>query len=91
MAKETQISAMVSSDTKERLERLVRATGVKKGYVLEMALRHHLQALLELPPSAIIPPRVVVSRATGEELARRIRSPRRTSRDLSDLMAPDGD
>jgi len=76
MAEASKISAMVSRDTKERLVRLVRATGVKKSYVLEMALRHHLQVLLELPSSAIIPPRVVVTRDSGEDLARRIRAPR---------------
>ena len=91
MNKETQISAMVSRDTKDRLERLVRATGVKKGHVLEQALRHHLLALAELPASVIIPPRIVVSRETGERIVERIKSPRKPSRELRDLMAGDGD
>ncbi|HEY3226079.1 MAG TPA: hypothetical protein VGK61_03665 [Planctomycetota bacterium] len=90
MAKETLISAMVSCDIKERLDRLVLATGVKKSHVIEMALRHHLQALLELPTAVIISPRVVVTRESGDELARRIRSPRKASRELRDLMAEDG-
>lgn len=91
MAKETQISAMVSKDTKEQLERLVRSTGLKKGYVLEAALRHHLQALQELPADVIVPPRLVVTRASGEEILRRNRAHRPRSKDLDDLMAGDGD
>ena len=53
MDRETQISAVVSETTKELLERHVRATGVKKGYLVEQALRHHLQALQELPAEVV--------------------------------------
>ena len=35
MAKETQISAQISKVTREQLERHVRRTGVKKGYLIE--------------------------------------------------------
>ena len=45
--KDTQVSAVISAATKELLDCHVRATGVKKGHVLEMALLHHLQALHE--------------------------------------------
>jgi len=46
----------------------VRQTGVKKGHLVEQALLHYLQALDELPVEYIIPPRIVVSRRTGEEM-----------------------
>lgn len=91
MAKGTQISAVISKDTKERLDRLVRETGVKKGFVLEMALRHHLQALAELPREFLIPPRIVVSRQTAEEIARRIADPPAPTPALRKLMRGDGD
>lgn len=77
MKKQARISAVVSRETKDLLERLVRATGLKKGYVVEMALRHHLQALQELPADAIIPPRLVVTRQSGEEILKRLSSPGR--------------
>ncbi len=41
MDKETQISALVSRTTRELLERRVRATGVKKGHLVEQALQHY--------------------------------------------------
>jgi hypothetical protein len=68
MDKETQISAVVSETTRELLERQVRATGVKKGYLVEQALRHHLQALQELPADVIIHPKLVLTRKSGEQL-----------------------
>jgi hypothetical protein len=66
--KETQISAIISETTRDRLEKHVRATGVKKGHLVEQALLHHLQALEELPAEIIIRPRITVSRKTGEAI-----------------------
>lgn len=87
MEKETQISAIVSVTTKELLERHVRATGIKKGHLVEEALRHHLQALHELPTDVIIPAKVVVSRSSGEELANRLTSRQRPTKALRNLMS----
>lgn len=78
MAKETQISALISETTRVRLEKHVRATGVKKGYLVEQALLHHMQALDELPAEVIIHPRIVVSRKTGEAILRQTRSAKPT-------------
>lgn len=72
MEKDTQISAVISETTKELLERHVRATGAKKGYLVEQALRHHLQALQELPMDVIIHPRLVVTRKSGTALLKEI-------------------
>ena len=65
---DVQISAFISAATKDLLEKHARATGLKKGHVVEMALLHHLQALQEIPADVIIPPRLVVS-------AKRLTSP----------------
>lgn len=73
-SKETQISAQISETTRQLMEKHVRRTGVKKGYLVEQALLHHLQALDELPAEYIIHPRIVVSRATGEALLRQAES-----------------
>lgn len=89
MAKERQISAHVSETTVDLMERHVRQTGVKKGHLVEQALLHHLQAVDELPSEFIIHPRIVVSRATAEEMLRQPDSTS-TTRALRDLMR-DGD
>jgi hypothetical protein len=92
MATETQISAFISAETKEELEKYSRATGVKKGRVIEDALRHHLQALRELPLDAIIHPRIVLTRASGEALVKHLKSRSRPTAALRKLMSePDGD
>lgn len=69
MAKASQISAHISDSTRRRLERYTRATGVKKGHMVEQALLHHLQALEELPQDVIVHPRIVVTRKSFEEIA----------------------
>ncbi len=57
---DVQISAYVSDDTKQRLDRYVRAHGVTKGRLVEQALRHHLQALEELPSEVRVPAHMVL-------------------------------
>lgn len=91
MPKAIQVSAVISKDTRDLLEELVRTTGLKKAYVLDMALRHHLQALQEVPADLIIPPRMVISRHSGQEVLDRIRSPRRPTPALRRLMRDHGD
>jgi hypothetical protein len=87
--KEIQISALVSETTKELLERHVRATGVKKGHLVEQALRHHLQALQELPADVIVHPTLVITRKSGDAILKQIDSGKPT-RALRDLLR-DGD
>lgn len=89
MRKETQISAIISGATRDLLERHVRATGVKKGHLVEQALLHHMQALEELPVEYIIHPRIVVSEETGEAILERMESAAPTPA-LGELMR-DGD
>jgi hypothetical protein len=89
MEKDIQISAIVSQSTRDLLERHVRATGVKKGHLVEQALRHHLQALHELPADVIVHPKIVVTRRSGAAILKQIRSGK-SSKALRDLMR-DGD
>jgi hypothetical protein len=89
MSKATQISALISQTTRELLEKHVRATGVKKGHLVEQALLHHMQALEELPAEFIIHPRIVVSRKTGAAILRQMTSSKPTPA-LRKLMR-DGD
>jgi hypothetical protein len=91
MAKQTRIRAQVSRTTRDLMERHVRRTGVKKGHLVEQALLHHLQSLDEIPVEYIIHPRVVVSRATFEEMMDKAEHPDPTQA-LRELMrSRDGD
>lgn len=89
MEQETQISALVSRTTRELLERHVRATGMKKGHLVEQALRHHLQALQELPADVLVHPKLVVTRKSGEAILKQIAKGKPTAA-LRGLMR-DGD
>jgi hypothetical protein len=89
MARVTQISAPISKETKGLLESHVRATGVKKGHLIESALRYHLRALHELPADILIPPRLVLTRQSFEQVVEQIRSPGQPTEELRDLMSDD--
>jgi len=82
----TQISAHIAETTSSELDQYVEARGLKKGYVIEQAIRHHLRALRELPSDVIVPPRLVVSAATAEHLADRMESPRKPTPAMSALF-----
>jgi uncharacterized protein (DUF1778 family) len=75
MSRNSQISAFVSDETRDRLERYVEANGMKKGAVVERALLHHLQALEELPADILIPPRLLVSPASFQRILDRLEAP----------------
>src|SRR6187402_2683992 len=69
-AETTQISVFISDATSSELDHYIEARGLKKGYVVEQALRFHLRALKELPVEVIVPPQLVVSADTAERLLR---------------------
>jgi hypothetical protein len=81
-----QISAEISQGTKQLLERYSRAHGIKKQFLIESALLHHIQALEELPASIIIPPRLVVSAASGRKIAGLVSRRQKPTSDLVELM-----
>ncbi len=91
MSSRTQISAYVSTETKEMVERYAKAHGVKKGFLIESALLHHMQALRELPADVVIPPVITVTRESGEAMVERIERPREPTEAMRTLFegAPD--
>ena len=91
MARGSQVSAPISRETRELLEQHARATGVKKGHLIEMALRYHLRALRELPADVFVPARLVLTRRSFEQLADRLRAPGQPTDELRDLMRGHGD
>jgi len=90
MEGETQISAFVSDETKRLLEETARATGVKKGFLIEQALRHHLDALRALPADVIVSPRMVASVKAGRELLGSLERPKAPTAALRKLMKDGG-
>jgi hypothetical protein len=76
-AETTQISAFISDAISSELDHYIEARGLKKGYVVEQALRFHLRALKELPAEVIVPPQLVVGADTAERLAERMKKPRK--------------
>lgn len=85
--KTVQISAVVSEGTKARLERLTRATGLKKAWIIETALNHHMLALSQLPADVIIPSRIVVDRKTGKRILKRIAKPAEPTDAMRELFS----
>ena len=72
MSTTTQVSAYISEETKAEIEAYVKRRGVKKAYLIEQALQHHLQALREIPEDLIIPSRLVLPEEAMAEIAERI-------------------
>ena len=66
MPTNTQVSAYISEETKAQVEAYAKSHGVKKAFLIEEALQHHLQALREIPEDLIIPSRLVL---TSEAMA----------------------
>ena len=61
MAHTTQISAQVSPSAKQLLDEFSDATGIKKNRIVEDALWFYVRARQELPESAVIPARMLLS------------------------------
>jgi predicted DNA-binding protein len=72
MSTTTQVSAYISEETKAEIEAYVKRRGVKKAYLIEEALQHHLQALREIPEDLIIPCRLVLTAEAMAQIAERI-------------------
>ena len=60
MSATRQISAFISEETKAQVETYVKRHGVKKAYLIEEALQHHLQALRDNPEDIVIAARLLL-------------------------------
>ena len=68
-----QLSTPISRETKEMLDRYSKRTGIKKGYLIEEALRSYLIAHEGLPRDVVVPATVVLSAASGKKFARELK------------------
>ena len=82
----TQVSAHISEETKERLERFVRRTGQTRARVIEEALLQHLQALEELPANVIVPARIVLSAESASHVRDAITRPPKPTKEMKRLF-----
>jgi uncharacterized protein (DUF1778 family) len=85
----TQISAYISPETKKLVEEYTKSKGVKKAFLVESALLHHLQALKDLPVDVVIPPRLVVSRESGDMILERLENPPAPTEAMKNLLKND--
>jgi predicted transcriptional regulator len=83
---ETQISAFISEETRARLDRYARAHGVSKGWLVEQALLHHLQALEELPEDARVSARMVLAPESAVKVRRMLQHPPAPTRAMKKLF-----
>ena len=88
---DTQISAHISEETRDMVERYAGAHGMKKGALVEQALLHHLQALRELPADVIVPPRLELTQASFERIAKLAEKPRKPSKAMREFLGGKGD
>ena len=84
-----QLSAHVSTTTKERLDATSRARGLKKGHLIEQALLHHLAALEQLPAGFIIPARIVLDAESFKNLTYAMEADTEPTQALNDLFNDD--
>ena len=85
----TQISAYISKETKILVEQYVKSRGIKKAFLVESALLHHLQALKELPIDIVIPPRIMVSRKSGDAIMELLENPALPTKDMKAIFKDD--
>jgi uncharacterized protein (DUF1778 family) len=85
-----QISATVSSATKEKLDRFTEAHGLKKNFVVEQALLFFMEARRELPDEALIPTRLVLEDQAFDRIVDLLEHPPAPTAALRELMRGQG-
>ena len=86
MSAQAQISATISSATKEELDRFSESHGIKKNYVVEQALKFFMSARRELPDEALVPTRIVLEDDSFDRIAALVERPPAPAQALRQLM-----
>lgn len=86
MSATKQISAFISEETRTQVETYVKRRGVKKAYLIEEALQHHLQALRAIPEDVVIPPRLILTKEALSQVADRISGDEQATESLKALF-----
>lgn len=88
---QSQVSATISTTTKEKLDRFTEEHGLKKNFVVEQALLYFMAARRELPDEALIPTRLVLDDKDFARVVERLVAPPPPSAALVELMRGDND
>ncbi len=86
MSATKQISAFISEETRAQVETYVKRHGVKKAYLVEEALQHHLQALRAIPEDIVIPVRLILTKEALSQVADRISGDEQATESLQALF-----
>ena len=81
-----QISAEISESTRELLEYYVKATGIKKGFLIEQAVLNYIRALNELPSDLLVPARIVLGPESASRVVKHVFRPPKPTVKLRKLM-----
>ena len=90
MSDQSQISATVSTATKEKLDRFTESHGLKKNFVVEQALLYFMEARRELPDEALIPARLVLEDKAFDRVVELLDTPAAPTDALRELMRGQG-
>lgn len=86
MQAQARISAAISAETKEKVERFTEQLGLKQNFVVEQALLFFMESRREPPDAAFIPTRLTLNDAQFDALVARLGSPVAPSDQLVELM-----
>ena len=86
MPTHAQVSATISTATKEKLDRFTEQLGLKKNFVVEQALLFFMESRRELPDEAFVPTRLVLDDGCFDELVARLDAPGAPTDPLVELM-----
>ncbi len=78
----TQVSAYISNETKMLFEDFSNKSGQKKGFIIEQALLHYINAQQELPADIFIPASIAVSKEVFNNVIMAEREPTEALRKL---------
>ena len=79
----TQISAYISNETKQLFEDFSNKSGQKKGFIIEQAILHYINAQQELPADILIPASITVTKDVFENT---IMADKKPTQALKELM-----
>ncbi|OIP37504.1 MAG: hypothetical protein AUK47_13460 [Deltaproteobacteria bacterium CG2_30_63_29] len=82
----SQVSATISTTTKEKLDRFTEELGLKKNFVVEQALLYFMESRRQLPDEAFIPTRLVLDDEDLNRIAECLQAAPAPSRALRELM-----
>jgi uncharacterized protein (DUF1778 family) len=91
MSTQSQISATISSATKDELDRFTESHGLKKNFVVEQALLFFMSARRELPDEALIPARIVLEDKEFDRIVEMMERPPAPPETLRELMRGERD